>query len=820
MRQWLLGALLSLASAVSLAGYSVSESEIGVMMKDPEARVILERYLPETTGDFRFKLAQGFTLDFIAKHDKYGELTDENLARMQVELAALSGGDVKPAPPNVLVWMMDDVGFAQISSYGGLVETPNVDRVAKAGLRYANYYTAPICSASRAAFLGGRNTHTMHMGGHAAGARPFPGYDAKIPASAGSIAENLHQAGYRTFALGKWDHLLGQEATPAGPFNQWPAGQGFDHFYGFLAADADNWTPVLIKDKSPVATPDKPGYLLNDDLADQAIAMFAQRDAGSPRAPFFMYWATGTAHAPHHAPKRWIDHYKGKFDMGWDKAREMILATQKAEGIVPESTRLAPRPEGMPAWDSLSAKEKKLYARQMEVFAAALSHADEQFGRLLDELEDRGELDNTVIIITSDNGASAEGAYHGLYNEAALGSGQTTTVDENMEFYDEWGGPKTYPHYSFGWAVAGNTPFRYYKQTAHEGGIHVPFIIAWPAGIADEGEWRKQFVHVSDVAPTIMDLAGVPLAKVVNDVEQQPMDGESFKYSIQDANAPGRKKAQYFEMYGNKSLVSQGWSIVTSHRLKTWDVFINPPIDEPWELYDLRTDPGQTTNLADKYPDKVAELNQLFDEQARRYHVYPMGNLIEGAQEQFRKGSMEFGRRKGVWEYGDPVSNIAAFTAPPIHMVSYTMTAKLDLPEGNITGPIYVLGGALGGIGLYLEDNKPVVIVNSLKGETQELVATKPLPEGHTNLKMKFTNKPKFPEHDVTLWADGELLIDGKIDMVMPRTFGLPETFDIGVDQGSTVMAGWKSGEPFAGKISDIVFQFDPDVDVQAAAGL
>ncbi len=712
--------------------------------------------------------------------------------------------------PNVLVWMLDDVGFAQLSSYGGMVETPNIDRIAATGLRYSNFRTTPICSASRAALLGGRNSHSLHLGGHAASARPFPGYDARIPASAGTIADNLHQAGYRTYALGKWDHLPGGEASPAGPYNQWPAGQGFDRFYGFLAADADNWNPILIQDLTPVARPDSPDYHLNNDLADQAISMISQRDALPAQPPFFMYWATSTAHAPHHAPREWIEHYRGRFDTGWDKVRESILEKQKAQGLVPESTVLAPRPDGMPAWDTLGRTEKKLYARQMEAFAAALSHADEQFGRILDALESKGELENTLVIITSDNGASAEGAYHGLYNEAMLGGGETSTVAENMPFYDQWGGPETFPHYSFGWAVAGNTPFRYYKQTAHEGGIHVPLVVAWPEGIQARGELRSQFVHVADIAPTILDLAGVPLADYVNNVPQQPMEGLSFGYSLDDHDAADRKQAQYFEMYGNRSLWSEGWSIVTSHRMETWNVYTNEPIDEAWELYDLSSDPGQSNNLAGKYPDRVAAMDKLFDEQARRYNVYPMGNLSEGAQEAFRKGSMEFAQRKGLWSYATPVSNVAAFVAPPVQMLGYTMSAQVEIPSRDITGPIFAYGGALGGIGLYLEEGRPVLILNSLKGESMRVEAKQALPVGVSSLELSFGNRAKSPDHPVRIRVNGEVAAEGTLRMLLPRTFGIPETFDIGVDQGSTILAGMKSGEPFGGKLSNIVFDFNP----------
>lgn len=716
------------------------------------------------------------------------------------------------APPNVLVWMMDDVGFAQLSSFGGLVETPNIDRVASGGLRYSNFHATPICSSSRASLLSGRNSHSVHVGGHAATSRPYPGYDAHIPPSAGSIAANLHQAGYRTFALGKWDHLPTEEATPAGPYNQWPAGQGFDRFYGFLAADADNWNPILVRDLSPVARPNTPDYHLSSDLANEAIAMIRSRDAQSPLSPFFMYWATGTAHAPHHAPQQWIDRYKGKFDMGWDKVRKTILDKQKAMGLVPKSTVLAPRPEGMPPWDSLSKKQQRLYARQMEVFAAALSHADEQFGRILAALETRGELDNTIVIITSDNGASAEGAYDGLYNEASLITGDYPDVEENMAFYDRWGGPETYPHYSFGWAVAGNTPFRYYKQTAHEGGIHVPLIVAWPRGIAAQGELRHQFVHVSDIAPTILDAAGVELAEYVNDVKQAPMEGESFAYSFANPDAADAREAQYFEMYGNKSLWSRGWSIVTTHRVKSWDILSDTPPDEPWELYDLTIDPGQTQNLAEKYPEKVDALDKMFDEQAKRYNVYPIGNISEGGKEAFRKAGMAFMRRQGKWQFSGPVGNISNMAAPPINALSFTMRATLDLPREPVTGPVFASGGTLGGMALYLRESKPVFLFNNLAGKSSELAASEALPQGSTTIELTFVNgKPGTQEpadHQIVIKANGKLLARGKLHFALPRSFGISETFGIGIDNGSPVLPGAPTDIPLAGTISNVSIEF------------
>ncbi|RYD97585.1 MAG: arylsulfatase, partial [Sphingomonadales bacterium] len=516
-----------------------------------------------------------------------------------------------PAPsqqrPNVLVWLMDDVGFAQVSCFGGLVETPNIDRVAAMGLRYSNYHTAPICSASRAALLTGRMPHSVHIGGHATAARDFPGYDAHIPAGAGTIAANLHAAGYTTYAVGKWDHLPNADVSTAGPFNYWATGQGFDRFYGFLSADTDNWEPQLVRDLTPIGRPQTSGYHLSADMADQAIAMIQARGAADPQRPFFLYWATGAAHAPHHAPAEWIARYKGKFDQGWDKVRETILQRQIARGVVPKGTRLAALPEEMPRWDSLSREERQLYARQMEAFAASLSYADAQFGRMLDALAAAGELDNTIVVVTSDNGASAEGGPNGLYNEAAV-TGAGLTVADNLAFLDRWGAPGTYPHYAYGWAVAGNTPFRYYKQTTHEGGTHVPLVVAWPRGIAARGELRGQFAHVSDIAPTLLAATGVPLAQTVNNVPQVPMEGQSLAATFASARAPGHEGPQYVELYGNKGLWQDGWQIVTSHRYRTWDWQTAKTFDEPWELYDLRTDPGQNTNLAVKYPERVAAM--------------------------------------------------------------------------------------------------------------------------------------------------------------------------------------------------------------------
>lgn len=733
-----------------------------------------------------------------------------------------AGPDVVPAAPiqrdmrpNVLIWMLDDVGFGQLSCFGGLVETPNIDRVARAGLRYTNYHTVPICSASRAAMLTGRNPHSVHIGGHATAAREgFLAHDAKIPPEAGTIAANLHGAGYATYALGKWDHLPNEEASPAGPFARWAQGQGFDRFYGFMAADADQWNPVLFRGTTPVMKPTDPAYHVSADLADQAIAMIDERSApGDPARvrPFFMYWATGAAHAPHHAPKEWIEHYKGRFDMGWDAAREAVLKSQITAGIVPKGTKIAPRPEGMPAWDSLTAEQKKLYARQMEVFAASLSYADAQFGRMLDRLQARGELDNTMIVIASDNGASAEGAPEGLYNEAEVTSASPPSAADNMAFYDDWGGPRTYPHYAVGWAVAGDTPYRYYKQTTHEGGTRVPLVISWPRGIAARGEVRRDFAYVNDIAPTLLEATGTPLAKVINNVPQTPMEGQSIASSFKSPGDPRNGRAQYVELYGNKKLMWQGWSLVTSHRAKTWSWQTAKTFDEPWELYDVVNDPGETRDLAAQAPERVARMAAEFDRQASAHNVFPLFNLSDTGAESVSRLRADFARRGGQWRYDGPVGSLASALAPPVIGRGFRMNATLTDIAPSATGAVFAQGGQMGGIGLYLNKGRPQFILNDLKGGSVSVTADMPL-EGKIDLHLDVLRGASGVDgkSDFTVTIrDGErMLAHQVVRFALPPYFGLSEVFGVGSDAGSPVLRDYAAGSPFPGRISEVRFDF------------
>jgi arylsulfatase len=718
----------------------------------------------------------------------------------------------RPERPHVIIWMLDDVGFAQLSSFGGLIETPNIDRVANRGVRYTNYRTAPICSASRAALLTGRNPHSVHMGGHAGAPLPYPGYDGIVPASAGTIAANLKSAGYLTVALGKWDHLPSADMTQAGPFTLWPTGQGFDKFYGFIGADADNWQPVLIDGTSPVPTPAVADYHLNNDLADRAIAAFDARNARRGADPVFMYFATGTAHAPHHAPRAWIEHYRGRFDMGWDKAREAVLKRQIALGIMPAGTALAPRPEGMPAWNSLSAADQRLFARQMEVFAASLSHADEQFGRILDALEAKGELDNTVIAITSDNGASAEGAMHGTHNETLFMNGHYPSAQENMAFLDQWGGPETQPHYAFGWAVAGNTPLRYFKQTTHEGGIRVPLVMSWPKAVTARAEVRSEFAYVADIAPTILDLVGVPLAPMINNVAQSPMEGLSLKARLLSDSAPVPSRAQYFEMYGNKGLWNDGWAIVTSHRLDPWRMDQMNPITEAWELYDTLKDPGQTTNLAARYPEKVDQLAALFEAQASRFNVNPISNFGDSRAFAGRAFMAEMAARQGLWAFDRPVSNIGFGAAPPVALRPFDMKAQIHLETGTEDGPVFAFGGSSGGMAAYITKGIPAFAFRDLSGRLQVIEAPAPLPSGSTALTVRLERTEPRPmsveKVTVTISAGDRVLVSKDVTTTIPAAYGVAETFDVGIDRGSAVSPAYRPDQPFSGGLGKVSFQF------------
>ena len=704
--------------------------------------------------------------------------------------------------PNVIIFLLDDVGFAQVGSFGGLIDTPNIDRLAENGLRYNNFHTTALCSPSRATLMAGRNPHAIGLGSHALTAMGFPGYNAMVPPSAKSVANYLQEAGYINYALGKWDHTPLYEVSQVGPFDRWPSGEGFDHAYTFMAADVHQFIPVMWNDHTP--EPYRKTEHLDKDLADRAIQWITGHKSIQPDLPFMMLWASGSMHSPHHAPPEYRAKYRGKFDMGWDKAREMILANQLRLGVVPEGTKLTERIDVIEAWDSLSDEERLLYARQMEVFAAQMEHVDAQIGRVVENLERIGELENTLIFVTSDNGASGEGGLAGTFNETYVLNGMQTPFDASMRNYARWGDATTYPHYHAGWAMAGNAPFRYFKQSEHRGGQHDAMVIHWPKGIQGKGEIRNQYHHISDVAPTILEAAGIDVPDSYHGIKQQPMTGVSMVYSFNDANAPNRKKRQYYEMFGNRAIWVDGWKAVTLHAKRMpWEINITLPFEEDeWELYHVAEDFSESTNLADKHPEKLAELKKIFEEEAWKYNVFPLYDdmLRRLAAQQDRL----FGDQKDFVYYAPGAVRIAEKASAPVKNRSHTITTIIDL-KGHEEGVIAAVGGMTGGFTMFIKGDRLYYDYNFLDG-VYYTMATPPLPEGRTELKFNFIKTREFG-------GTGQLFVNGKkvAEQEMPRmhisTYSLAETFDIGMDTGTQVSRIYGDPFPFVGELDRVTIR-------------
>jgi len=699
--------------------------------------------------------------------------------------------------PNVIIFLLDDVGFAQVGSFGALIDTPNIDRLADNGLRFNNFHTTALCSPSRATLMAGRNPHSIGLGSHALTAMGFPGYNAIMPESAKSVANYLQQEGYVNYALGKWDHTPLYEVSQVGPFDRWPSGEGFQHAYTFMAADVHQFVPVMWNDHTP--EPYRKSVHLDQDLADRAIEWITGHKSIKPDLPFMMLWASGSMHSPHHAPDSYIDRYAGKFDQGWDVAREEILERQKALGIVPADTLMTERIDEIPAWDSLPDQEKKLYARQMEVFAAQMEWVDHQIGRVVAELERIGQLDNTLIFVTSDNGASGEGGLAGTFNETYVLNGLQTPLEANLSHLEDWGRENTYPHYHAGWAMAGNTPFRYFKQSEHRGGQQDHLVVHWPDGIEAKGEIRSQYHHISDIAPTIMQAAGIEVPDEIYGVEQQPMDGVSMMYAFNDAAAPNRKERQYYEMFGNRAIWVDGWKAVTLHANRMpWDVNVVLPFEnDEWELYHVAEDFSESTNLAEANPEKLQELIAIFDEEAWKYNVYPLyDDMIRrlGAQQ-----DRLFGDQTEFVYFAPGAIRIAEKSSAPVKNRAHTIETRIDL-TGEEEGVIAAVGGMTGGYTMFIKDHRLYYDYNFLDG-VHYILRSSTLPRGTTDLKFNFIKTQSFG-------GTGELYVNGeKVDEVeMPQmhiaTYSLAETFDIGRDTGTQV------SDLYTG-----IFKFNADLD-------
>ena len=745
---------------------------------------------------------------------RYGQPFEGKIERSYEESEEWWPTTPKPPPgtPNVVLFLLDDTGFGHLGSFGGLIETPNLDRLAEQGLRYNNFHTTALCSPSRATIMAGRNHHRIGLGSHSLSAMGFPGYNAIPPESAKSVAKHLQEAGFVNYAIGKWDHTPVYEVSESGPFDRWPSGEGFDHYYGYMAADADNYRSLVWRDHHPIEDwTGKEDYHWSEAMADEAIRNVTSHVSVSPDKPFMMFWAPVAMHSPHQAPPQYIERYRGHFDMGWDAAREKIHARQLELGILPPGTKLSERTGDIPAWEDLSAEEKKLFARQMEVFAAMLTHVDEQIGRVLAVLERTGTLENTLILVASDNGSSGEGGLTGSFNETFVLNGLQTPLELNLQHYDAWGGPDTYPHFHAGWALAGNTPFKYFKQIVHRGGIQDPLIVHWPAGIEARGEIRGQYHHITDIAPTILDVTNTPFRKEIDGHEQMDFDGVSLAYSFDAPKAPTRHSEQYYEMYGNRAIYRDGWKAVTIHAKRMpWDLTrVAPFEDDAWELYHVAEDFSESVDLADQHPEKLAALKARWEELAWDNNVFPLyDNMIKRVAGQQRR---LFGDRKEFVYYAPGARRIAEPTSAPVKGRSHEIEVELDL-SGDEEGVIVACGGFTGGYTLFLKGGKAYYEYNFYNTRRYTLESS-PLPEGRVTIRYDFVEDggttPGIPGGVGRLFVNGEPVAEVEMPQMHVSTFSLSETFDVGIDAGTPVSDKYavKNHFPYTGALDKVVIR-------------
>ncbi|MEN9835982.1 MAG: hypothetical protein RL011_2175 [Pseudomonadota bacterium] len=706
--------------------------------------------------------------------------------------------------PNILVFLLDDVGFGHLSAFGGPVNTPNMDRIAEMGLRFNNFHTTSLCSPSRAALLTGRNHHSVATGVVTELASNAPGYTMHIPKNKFPVVETLRENGYKTAAFGKWHNTpVDQLQGSATQHDQWPTDIGFQRFYGFMSGDSSQWEPV-VWDNTTVVQPNlgKPQYHFTTDIANQAIKWLRERDVNADEKPFFIYFATGAGHAPHHAPEEYAAKYRGKFDQGWDQMRKDTLHRQKALGLVPESTQLTPRPDIIPAWDNLSADQKRLYSRMQELFAGYVEHADAEFGRVLDEIARLGQLDNTIILITSDNGASGEGGLDGSVNENLLFNGIPDNLEHNLAQFDALGTYKTYNHYPAGWALAGNTPFRYWKQTTHAGGVRDPFILAWKNRIKDGGSVRQQFTHMVDVAPTLLELTGIKAPEKVRGVAQAPMEGASFAGALTNPLQPPQRNVQYFEMLGNRAIWMDGWKAIAFHGRYPWERSgSNPDFSrDQWELYNLGDDFSESQNLATKYPERLAELRSIFDQQAKVYNVYPLDDStlarVTGLSRQILGDRSNFLYRQSDVGISEPAS-------PPVKNRSHTIIADFNVPESGGDGVIVSSGGRFGGYSLYVKDGHLHYVQNYLGMNEYDIVAPEQLPRGKVQVKFEFVRTGNNTGKGI-LYLNNRQVAEGIITHTAPMRYSIAETFDVGSDYGSPVTSKYSSPNRYPSCIDSV----------------
>jgi len=739
--------------------------------------------------------------------------------------------------PNVLMVLIDDAGYGNPSTFGGPIQTPNYTRIASGGLRYNRFHVTALCSPTRAALLSGRNNHFVGFGSVGEFAGGFPGYSATLPRDCAPLPRILRDNGYSTAGFGKWHLTPDGQQGPAGPLDRWPNGWGFDYFYGILGGGSSQWDPCLVENQKIIGTPQdyydtEDPYYFPAAMADRTIEWLHGVRAQEAHKPFFIYYSTGCSHAPHHVPNEWADKYKGQFDQGWDKLREETFARQKELGVVPADATLTPRDEAFPAWADVPDKLKPFYARQMEVYAGFSENADHNVGRVIDAVDELGELDNTLIIwVWGDNGASMEGTITGSFNELTMQNGIPLTDEMQLQLSERYGGVDAWstsmmaPHYGAAWAWAGNTPFQWGKQVgSHLGGTRNPMVVHWPARITDTGGLRSQFCHVVDVAPTILEIAGIPAPRTVDGIEQEPFHGTSFVGSLTDGAAPEHRTQQYFETIGNRAMYKDGWWlavktdripwVITPEVLRPYAPGVWDPDADPVSLYYLPDDFTQAKDLAADHPDKVKELKDLFWEEAERYRVLPLLATL----------STFFGMlppipEQAKFEFRGDVQNVMSGMIPRIYNRSYAISADLVVPEGGAEGVIVAEADHLGGFSLYVKDGKLTHTYSMMGVFIFKQVAEEALPTGDVTVGMVFEADEAKPATggEVTLLIDGRPVGKGRMDHTVPIRFSGYSGMDIGRDNGGVVDLSYEDKKPFAftGTVKKVVFDLKPHLSDQ-----
>jgi len=717
--------------------------------------------------------------------------------------------------PNVLIVLIDDMGFGMSSAFGGPIAMKTAERLAKQGLRYNQFHTTALSSPTRTALLSGRNHHMNNMGAITEAATAFPGNTGQRPDNVAPLAEMLRLNGYSTAMFGKNHETAAWEVSPSGPTNRWPTRSGFDKFYGFIGGETDQWAPSLYEGMTRVETPHYSGYNFMTDMTDNAIAWMKFQKALTPDKPFFIYFAPGATHAPHHVPKEWIAKYKGKFDGGWDKLREETLARQIKLGVVPAGTTLAPKPEAIKDWDKLTADEKKLFARQMEVFAGFGEYCDYEIGRLFAAIGDTGHLDNTLIFyILGDNGTSAEGGMLGMFNEATYFNGVAETVQDMLKHYDEWGGPGTYPHMAAGWAVAGDTPFMWTKQIpSNYGGTRNPLIVSWPKQIKATNEVRSQWHHVIDIAPTVLEAAHLPEPKSVNGTVQVPIEGVSMLYTFDNPKAESTHKTQYFEIMGNRGIYSEGWFAGTIHRAP-WEQLPRRKLqDDIWELYDTRKDFSLANDVAAANPEKLREMQDLFMKEAIKNRVLPIDDRLLERINAATAGRPDLMGDRASLTLSSGMVGMSENVFINIKNRSLSITAEVEIPDGGANGVILAQAGRFGGWSLYLRDGKPTYCYNFLGLQEYKVSASQPVSAGKSTIRMNF-------DYDgggvgkggtATILVNGEKVASGRIDRTQAMIFSADEGAGVGVDDATPVTNDYKERDnAFTGKILKVTVDVKP----------